>query len=125
MTINLRTLKTTEPGFEAELARLLDRTQAADPKIEGAVREIIAEVRARGDAALMDYTRRLDRYEVASAAALEIPRPRLAQAKSSVPKDRLPALETAASRIRAYHERQKLESWSYTEPDGTRPGQQV
>jgi len=125
MTINLRTLKTTEPGFEAELARLLDRTQAADPKIEGAVREIIAEVRARGDAALMDYTRRFDRYEVASAAALEIPRPRLAQAKSSVPKDRLAAIETAASRIRAYHERQKLESWSYTEADGTRLGQQV
>src|SRR3990172_2403366 len=107
MTINLRTLKTTEPGFEAELARLLDRTQAADPKIEGAVREIIAEVRARGDAALMDYTRRYDRYEVASAAALEIPRPRLAQAKSSVPKDRLAGAPRAARPTPGHPKRQK------------------
>src|SRR3989338_7611903 len=125
MTINLRTLKTTDPGFAAELARLLDRARTAEAGVEADVREIIAQVRARGDAALLDYTRRFDRPQPASAAALEIPRPRLAQARRSVAPDRLAALETAADRIRVYHERQKLESWSYTEADGTMLGQRV
>ena len=125
MKIDVRVLDTADPGFAAELARLLDRARTAEAGVEADVREIIAQVRARGDAALLDYTRRFDRHQPASAAALEIPPPRLAQARRSVAPDRLAALETAADRIRVYHERQKLESWSYTEADGTMLGQRV
>ena len=125
MSISLRLLKTTDPQFEAEFARLLDRTQAADPKVEATVKQIIADVRARGDDALVEYTRRFDRRELSAAAELEIPRPRLREAARALSKEQYEALANAAERIRAYHERQRAESWSYTEPDGTRLGQQV
>ena len=124
-TLNLRQLSTRDAGFEREFARLLDRTQAADPKIEATVKEIIAEVRARGDEALLDYTRRFDRRNVATAAELEVPRQRLREAARALSKEQYDALANAAERIRAYHERQRAESWSYTEPDGTLLGQQV
>ena len=125
MSISLRLLKTTDPQFEAEFARLLDRTQATDPKVEATVKQIIADVRARGDDALVEYTRRFDRRELSAAAELEIPRPRLREAARALTKEQYEALANAAERIRSYHERQRTESWSYTEPDGTRLGQQV
>src|SRR3989344_6794597 len=125
MSISLRLLKTTDPQFEAEFARLLDRTQATDPKVEATVKQIIADVRARGDDALVEYTRRFDRRELSAAAELEIPRPRLREAARALTKEQYEALANAAERIRSYHERQRAESWSYTEPDGTLLGQQV
>ncbi|MBI5783176.1 MAG: histidinol dehydrogenase [Gammaproteobacteria bacterium] len=121
----MRMFKTTDPQFEAEFARLLDRAQAVDPKIETTVKEIIADIRARGDGALVEYTRRFDRREVSSMAELEIPRQRLREAARALTKEQYDALANAAERIRAYHERQRAESWSYTEPDGTLLGQQV
>jgi len=123
--INLRLLSTRDAGFERELDRLLERTQEVDSGVEATVRAILADVRARGDEALLEYTRRFDRYEVGSAAALEVPKARRVQAKKSLPSDQLAALEQAAARIRNYHERQKIESWRYTESDGTMLGQQV
>ena len=123
--INLRLLSTRDSGFERELDRLLDRTQEVDSGVEATVRAILADVRARGDEALLEYTRRFDRYEVDSAAALEVPKARRVQARKSLPSDQLAALEQAAARIRNYHERQKIESWRYTESDGTMLGQQV
>lgn len=125
MTINLRILKTADGGFEAAFARLLTRAQSADPEIETRVRAILEDVRARGDAALLDYTRQYDRRMVASVVELEIPRPRLRETARALVKEQYDALADAAERIRAYHERQKTESWSYTEPDGTLLGQQV
>ena len=125
MYINLRVFRTTDPQFEAEFARLLDRAQSTDPKVEATVKEIIAEIRARGDEALIEYTRRFDRREVSSVTDLEIPRPRLREAARALTKEQYEALANAAERIRAYHERQRAESWSYTEPDGTLLGQQV
>jgi histidinol dehydrogenase len=125
MSINLRVLNTTETGFEGELARLLDRARSIDPQIEATVRAIIADVRTRGDAAVLDYTRQFDRYDVTSVAALEIPPARLAAAKPAIKPEQLAALETAAARIRTHHARQKLESWRYTDADGTLLGQQV
>src|SRR3970040_2384498 len=117
--INLRQLSTRDAGVEREFTRLLDRAQVADPKVEATVKEIIADVRARGDAALLDYTRRFDRRELAAAAELEIPRQRLREAARALSKEQYEALANAAERIRAYHERQRTESWRYTEPDGT------
>jgi len=125
MDINLRILKTADAGFEAAFAQLLARTQAPDPEIEARVRAIVEDVRARGDAALLDYTRQFDRREAASVAELEIPRARLRETARALSKEQYDALANAAERIRAYHERQRTESWSYTEPDGTLLGQQV
>jgi histidinol dehydrogenase len=125
MSINLRILKTTEPGFDAAFAQLLARSQTSDPQIETRVRAILDDVRTRGDAAVLDYTRRFDRREASSVAELEIPRARLREAARALTKEQYDALANAAERIRAYHERQKTESWSYTEPDGTLLGQQV
>ena len=125
MPINLRILKTAEPRFEEEFARLLDRAHAIDPKIETTVRDIVADVRARGDAAVVEYTRRFDRREVDSVKELEVSRSRLREVSRAVTKEQYEALANAAERIRAYHERQRTDSWTYTEPDGTLLGQQV
>ncbi len=125
MSVNLRILKTVEPGFEAAFVQLLARAQTADPEVEVRVRAILDNVRTRGDAALLDYTRRFDRREVVSVTELEIPRARLREAARALTREQYEALANAAERIRAYHERQRTESWSYTEPDGTLLGQQV
>ncbi|MBI5612641.1 MAG: histidinol dehydrogenase [Gammaproteobacteria bacterium] len=123
--VNIRMLRSADADFRAALARLLDRAQSAAAEVEPQVRAIIDAVRARGDAALLDYTARFDRFQPASAAALELPRTRLKAAAAAIPAVQREALTDAAERIRAYHARQKLESWSYTEADGTRLGQQV
>jgi histidinol dehydrogenase len=121
----MRLLKSSDTGFADEFSRLLDRSQRVDPHVEATVREIIENVRARGDEALMEYTRRFDRRDIFSAAALEIPLSRMVQAIKSIGAEPRAALKVAAERIRHYHERQKVESWRYTEPDGTMLGQQV
>jgi len=125
MTLAIRRLSSAEAGFRAAFTELLDRTQELDQKVEVVVREVIQDVRSRGDAALLEYTGKFDRWQPASAAALEIPRARLVEAAKSVPADQRAALETAAARVRTYHERQRIESWNYTEADGTLLGQQV
>ncbi|MHB8622704.1 MAG: histidinol dehydrogenase [Sulfuricaulis sp.] len=123
--LNLRLLETRAAGFAQEFDRLIDRSQSVDTDVENTVRNILADVRARGDDALVEFTRRFDRRDVASAAALAVPMSRLAQAARSIGADQFTALKQAAERIRRYHERQKLESWRYTETDGTILGQQV
>ena len=125
MKIDMRILKTADTGFEAEFSRLLDRSQETDPKVEAAVRDIIADVRARGDAALLDYTRKFDRNPAVSIAELTIDDKRLKQARAAIPAEQRQALERAAARIRVYHERQKAESWRYTDADGAMLGQLV
>ncbi|MFZ1325714.1 MAG: histidinol dehydrogenase, partial [Candidatus Contendobacter sp.] len=97
----------------------------ADERVTATVREILGQVRTRGDDALLEYTHRFDRLDVTKAADLELPVERLQQALAGIPTEQRAALETAAARIRAYAERQKLESWSFTEADGTVLGQQV
>ncbi len=124
-TLKLRLLNTRASGFAADFERLLDRAHAIDPKIETTVRDIVADVRARGDAAVVEYTRRFDRREVAGVAEFEVSRARLREVSRAVTKEQYEALANAAERIRAYHERQRTDSWTYTEPDGTLLGQQV
>ncbi len=124
-TLNLRILDTADPGFEEAFAGLLRRAPQAAAEVESAVRAILAEVRARGDAALLEFTRRFDRLEAASVAELELTRASLRAAAQRLDKQQYDALARAAERIRAYHERQRLESWTYTEADGTVLGQQV
>jgi histidinol dehydrogenase len=122
---NLRRLNSTSADFWPTLDKLLAWESVSDDAVNTTVRDILADVRARGDTALLDYTRRFDRFSPASARDLEIPRPRLAQARVAIPAAQRDALEQAAQRIRSYHERQKQDSWSYAEADGTVLGQQV
>jgi histidinol dehydrogenase len=118
-------LNSLAPDFDSGLARLLDWDQTTDPAVETVVRDIIADVRARGDAALLDYTERFDRWVAPVAAELERSLDDCQQALAAIDADQREALELAATRVRAYAEHQKLESWSYTEADGTLLGQQV
>jgi histidinol dehydrogenase len=118
-------LNSQDAGFDADLERLLDWDQTTDPAVESVVREIIADVRARGDAAVIDYTQRFDRWSAAAASELEISTDTCQQALATLQLSQREALELAAERIRAYAVHQKMESWSYTETDGTLLGQQV
>jgi histidinol dehydrogenase len=93
--------------------------------VERAVAARLADVRARGDAALAEHTRRLDGVDVDRVTELEIPRAALDSALAALPAETRDALAAAAERIRGYHERQLVGSWQYTEPDGTVLGQQV
>jgi len=121
----IRRLDSKAPEFRAELAALLAYEPSADAEIERVVAQILRDVRERGDEALLEYTRRFDRVSPASAAALELPRAELGAALAALPLAQREALETAAGRVRRYHEHQRLQSWSFTEADGTRLGQRV
>jgi histidinol dehydrogenase len=125
VAVRVSALDSRDSGFDAALARLLDRGLATEPSVAPAVSAILADVRARGDDAVLEYTRRFDRHPADSIEALEIPRARLAAALAGLGPDARAALEAAAQRIRVYHERQKTESWRYQEADGTLLGQQV
>ena len=121
----IRRLNAANPDFSAELEHLLSWESVSDDAVNQRVLEIIQAVRARGDDALVEYTRRFDGLEVASMSDLILPRERLELALARISPEQRTALETAAQRVRIYHERQKQDSWSYCEADGTVLGQQV
>jgi histidinol dehydrogenase len=123
--LQLEPLSTRDPGFEARLERLLAWEDARDASVEQAVAAILDDVRRRGDAAILEHTRRLDRVEATRVAELELPRSALERAFEQLAPARRDALIYAAGRIRAYHERQLAQSWSYVDDDGNRLGQQV
>ncbi len=118
-------LNSTDADFQSRLEQLLAWEAVSDAQVESTVRAILADVRARGDAAVVEYTNRFDRTHADSMADLEIPLARLQEALERISPQHRAALERAAERVRLYAERQKLESWSYTEADGTVLGQQV
>lgn len=118
-------LDTAEADFEARFTRLLHWSPEQDQGIEQAVSAILADVQARGDEALMDYTRRFDRLDVHEAAGLRLSQAELQAALDGLPAAERQALERAAERVRRYHEHQRTSSWMYTEADGTRLGQRV
>ncbi|MCP3868038.1 MAG: histidinol dehydrogenase [Gammaproteobacteria bacterium] len=118
-------LSTDDSDFQQQLARLLAWESVSDTGVNRTVDGIIADVRARGDQALLEYTNRFDGWEARSSAELEIPMERLEAAWQAVPAAQQQALQHARDRIFAYAERQKIPSWSYEEEDGTLLGQQV
>lgn len=121
--INL--LDSAAADFSDRLGALLAYDNSTDERINTAVAEILSAVRKDGDAAVVEYTNRFDRLAAADMAALELPRKALQTALDNLPSVQRAALETAAARVRAYHERQVVQSWSFTEADGTRLGQKV
>jgi histidinol dehydrogenase len=123
--IEIRRLSTTQPDFDAQLAGLLAFESAQDPQVDAAVAAILADVKTRGDAALLEYTRRFDRVEAASVAALEVSKPELQKAKRRIDKTIRAALEAAVKRVRAYHRKQVAPSWRYRDAIGAELGQRV
>lgn len=123
--MKIRRLSTTAPGFNEALQTLIAFESAQDPAVDATVAQIIEDVKARGDEALLQYTQRFDRLDVHEAKALELPRAALTAALQGLPQAQKAALEAAAQRIRAFHERQKAADWTYVEPDGTVLGQRV
>jgi histidinol dehydrogenase len=121
----LARLTTEQPDFQARLEALLAWDTASDDAVNRTVREIIDAVRARGDAAVIEYTNRFDRRQVKEIAELELPVAALQEALAAIPAAQRESLTQAADRLRAYAGHQKIESWQYTEADGTVLGQQV
>ncbi|OCX92646.1 MAG: histidinol dehydrogenase [Gammaproteobacteria bacterium HGW-Gammaproteobacteria-9] len=121
----IRRLNAADADFARHLDHLLSWESVSDEGVNERVLEIIKAVRERGDAALVELTQRFDGLQVASMADLILPRARLEQALERITPAQREALEIAAERVRSYHERQKQDSWTYTEADGTVLGQKV
>ncbi|MDY0135888.1 MAG: histidinol dehydrogenase [Thiomicrospira sp.] len=123
--LNIRRLNANAAGFREEMDRLLAWESVSDERVNNVVKDVLQRVKSEGDAALLDFTAKFDRLTLSSAAELEIPRARMLKALENIPQAQRDALELAAERVRLYHERQKSDSWTYTEADGTILGQQV
>ncbi len=129
MSIQIRKLDSTDPDFNAQLRAVLAFEASEDDAIDRAAARILADVRARGDAAVLEYTNQFDHLAADSVAALEIGHDELQTALNQLSPARRSALQTAADRVRAYHARQKQEcgsaGFTYIEADGTVLGQKV
>ena len=123
--LKITRLDANQADFNHHLDGLLAWEGVSDRAVNERVDEIIAAVRERGDAAVVEYTGRFDGLDVADMAALTLDRARLEQALERITAEQRQALEVAAERVRSYHEHQRQESWRYTEADGTVLGQQV
>ena len=123
--IEVKQLNSSDDDFQQRLDSLLAWESVSDSSVEQAVKDILVQVKAKGDQAVIDYSCRFDRLNVSSMTELEIPLSRAQQALENIPQDQRQALEVAADRVRSYHEHQKQESWTYTEADGTVLGQQI
>ena len=124
-TLVMRRLDARDSDFDLQLADLLAWDASSDAEIHDRVNGILGEVRRRGDAAVVEFTRQFDRFLPVGMTELELDADTLRAAWNGLSVDMAQALETAAQRIRVYAEQQKLQSWRYTESDGTVLGQQV
>jgi histidinol dehydrogenase len=128
MPVQIRQLDTAAADFEAEFAKLRHWSADADLAIEDRVAAILADVKTRGDAAVLEYTARFDGLAATSVGALELTRAELKAAFDAITPAQRHALEAAARRVRSYHERQLQAcglSWQYRDEDGTLLGQKV
>jgi len=123
--LEITRLDTNQSDFWTRLEKLLAWEGVSDDKVNTVVRDVLNAVKDRGDAAVVEYSNRFDRLSATSMAELSIDAARLEQACNAIPAEQAQALEQAAARVRAYHEHQKMETWSYTEADGTVLGQQI
>lgn len=123
--IAIRRLNAADPDFGRHLDHLLSWESVSDEAVNQRVLDIIQAVRERGDAAVVEFTQRFDGVQATTMAELILPRERLELALTRITAEQRQALEKAAERVRLYHEKQKQDSWTYTEADGTVLGQQV
>ena len=123
--MKIRRLSTQDKSFDADLKALLAFETAQDDAIDVVVATILKDVKARGDAAVLEYTNRFDKTNASSLTELEVSQVELQAALNGLPTNQRAALQSAADRVRSYHEKQVMQSWSYTESEGTLLGQQV
>lgn len=123
--MNIQKLNTNEPDFWEKLDKRLAWDTASDQQIVETVTRIVTDVKDLGDKSLIKLTNLYDGMCAVTMKHLEIPREDLEYALEKLPPEQREALEQAAARIKSYAEHQKMESWSYTEADGTVLGQQV
>ncbi len=129
MTVQIRRLATTQSDFKNQLANVLAFEAKEDESINTVVANVLADVKANGDKAVLEYTRRFDRLSVRSVSELEISKTDCEAALASLTSERRSALQAAAERIRKYHEYQKRscgsDGFSFADKDGTSLGQKV
>lgn len=123
--MNIRRLSTADASFDQDLKALLAFETAQDDSVDTVVANILKDVKKRGDAAVLEYTNRFDKTNAASLAELELSQAELISALESLPTAQREALQAAADRVRSYHEKQVMQSWIYTEADGTLLGQKI
>ena len=123
--LTITKLDASSVDFDQQLQQLLAWDETDDLDIQQRVLAIIADVRKNGDQAVIEYTNRFDQRNIAKAGELELSKEALKSAWEQLPPEQAQALQIAADRIRAYAEHQKIQSWQYTEADGTVLGQKV
>ncbi|BBN59811.1 histidinol dehydrogenase [Hydrogenovibrio marinus] len=123
--LNIRKLSIDSEGFKPELEKLLAWETVSNESVNSVVKDVIHNVRTRGDEALLEYTAKFDRLSLEKGSDLEVPKAELTAALNRIPQDQKDGLELAAQRVKDYHENQIMKSWSYREADGTMLGQQV
>ncbi len=121
----MKRLKTTQADYQQQIDELLAWEGVSDDNVNNVVKDVIQNIRQRGDEALVEYTNKFDRMSVSSMAELTFSEQQLDDALKKIPAEQRQALELAAERIRSYHRHQVMQSWSYTEDDGTMLGQQI
>ena len=121
----MRQLNTQSANFQTELKNLLAFETAQDPKIDQIVADICADVQKRGDAAVIEYTNKFDSTNAQNINDLILTQEDLKNAFFRLPENVQAALKTSAQRVESYHKHQKMESWTYTDEDGTLLGQQI
>ena len=123
--LNITTLNFADADFYRQLDEVLAWEASIDGDIAKVVADILNDVKQRGNAAVLEYTNRFDRMSMSDASEFELDKSQLHQALEAIDPAQREALETAAARVRSYAEHQKMESWSFTEADGTVLGQSV
>lgn len=123
--LNITQLDSTKPEFNKQLKDLLAWDETDDLEIHQRVLDIIANVRKNGDKAVLEYSNQFDQTQFKKATDFELSQTDLKQAWDTLPAEKADALQTAANRIRAYAEKQKMQSWQHTEADGTTLGQKI
>ena len=121
----MRRFSSTDADFDARLAALLAFESAQDPQVDATVAAILADVKTRGDAAVLEYTQRFDRLSAKTLGELEIPKRELDAALKALPAAQRDALAAAAERVREFHEKQSIKTNAYVDSDGNELGQQV
>lgn len=123
--VQIKRLSSTDASFEKSLEQLLAFENAQDDEVNKTVASILADIKKRGDEALLEYTHRFDNLNATAISALELTKSNLQQALQRLPNFQRDALEKAAQRVRSYHEKQSAQSWQYQETDGTILGQKI
>ncbi len=125
MTVSIKQLDFSDTNFSEELNKALAWDSISDAAVQDSVASILSDIKTRGDDAVVEWTNKLDRLEAGSIEALEISQEELKNSLDLIPTEQAEALQKAADRIRRYHEKQKQDSWQYTDEDGSVFGQKV